>query len=143
MIRICSALLLALCTFLAATPAAAQQKDAANCKDHPLLSRLPDYWIESCVQKQFDAYKFAVGKGQSQVEGQFWNIRYQPPRGLATKPSTLQVLRNVENAVKKVGGTVVAGDSSKAFGNGPYAPVASNDAEAGRANNRRVELVKD
>lgn len=30
----------------------------------------------------------------------------------------------------------------KSFGNGPFAPVASNDAEAGRARNRRVELVK-
>jgi outer membrane protein OmpA-like peptidoglycan-associated protein len=113
MIRIFSALLCLLFGFFAPAPAAAQQKDAANCKDHPLLSRLPDYWIESCVQKQFDAYKFAVGKGQNQVEGQFWNIRYQPPRGLTTKPSTLQVLRNVENAIKKVGGTVLASDSSK------------------------------
>jgi outer membrane protein OmpA-like peptidoglycan-associated protein len=30
----------------------------------------------------------------------------------------------------------------KSFGNGPYAPVASNDSEPGRARNRRVELVK-
>ncbi len=103
----------ALCTALVAGSSLAQQKDAANCKDHPLLSRLPDYWIESCVQKQFDAYKFAVGKGQNAVEGQFWNIRYQPPRGLTTKPSTLQVLRNVETAIKNVGGTVLASDSSK------------------------------
>ncbi|MGD0577898.1 MAG: OmpA family protein [Bryobacteraceae bacterium] len=28
------------------------------------------------------------------------------------------------------------------FGNGPYAPVATNDSEEGRARNRRVELVK-
>ena len=30
----------------------------------------------------------------------------------------------------------------KSFGNGPYAPVGSNDSETGRARNRRVELVK-
>lgn len=28
------------------------------------------------------------------------------------------------------------------FGNGPYAPVSTNDSEEGRAKNRRVELVK-
>jgi len=113
MYKKCSALLIVLVSLFAAAPSMAQKKDAANCKDHPLLNRLPDYWIESCVQKQFDAYKFAVGKGQNTVEGQFWNIRYQPPPNLTTKPSTLQVLRNVENAIKKVGGTVLATDSSK------------------------------
>lgn len=30
----------------------------------------------------------------------------------------------------------------QSFGNGPYAPLASNDNEAGRTLNRRVELVK-
>lgn len=97
-----------------AAACAAQGKDAANCKDHPLLTRLPDYWIEACTLKQFDAYAFMVGKGKpAQIEGLFTNIRYQPPAGLTTKPSTLQVLRNVENAVKQIGGTVVATDQSK------------------------------
>ena len=36
----------------------------------------------------------------------------------------------------------VAAASLQAFGNGPYAPVTSNDSEDGRALNRRVELVK-
>lgn len=36
----------------------------------------------------------------------------------------------------------VAPNRLKAFGNGPYAPVTSNDSEDGRALNRRVELVK-
>ncbi len=36
----------------------------------------------------------------------------------------------------------IAASRLKPFGNGPYAPVASNDAENGRALNRRVELVK-
>jgi outer membrane protein OmpA-like peptidoglycan-associated protein len=36
----------------------------------------------------------------------------------------------------------VAADRLSAFGAGPYAPLASNDSEDGRAMNRRVELVK-
>lgn len=108
------ALLAVFAGLIVAAPSVAQGGDSANCKDHPLLTRLPDYWIQSCTLKQFDAYAFMVGKGKPvQVEGQFTNIRYQPPKGLATKPSTLQVLRNVENAVKQVGGKVMATDSSK------------------------------
>jgi len=37
----------------------------------------------------------------------------------------------------------VAAARLQAFGSGPYAPVASNDNEEGRARNRRVELVKE
>lgn len=36
----------------------------------------------------------------------------------------------------------VASTRLGAFGDGPYAPVASNDTDDGRARNRRVELVK-
>jgi outer membrane protein OmpA-like peptidoglycan-associated protein len=36
----------------------------------------------------------------------------------------------------------VAADKLQAYGNGPYAPLASNDSDDGRALNRRVELVK-
>jgi outer membrane protein OmpA-like peptidoglycan-associated protein len=112
--RVVSYLLAVLAAACVAAPVMAQpKKDAAGCSDHPLLTRLPDYWIESCTQKQFDSYKFAVGKTTSAVEGKFWNLRYQPPAGLQTKPSALQVLRNVETAIKRVGGTVVASDSSK------------------------------
>jgi outer membrane protein OmpA-like peptidoglycan-associated protein len=36
----------------------------------------------------------------------------------------------------------IVGSRLTAFGNGPYAPVASNKTEEGRAKNRRVELVE-
>jgi outer membrane protein OmpA-like peptidoglycan-associated protein len=37
----------------------------------------------------------------------------------------------------------VAADRLQPYGDGPYAPVASNDSEDGRTLNRRVELVKE
>lgn len=89
------------------------KEDAKNCKDHPLLTRLPNYWISSCNEKQFDSYKFKVEKDYAAVEGHFWEIRYQPPADLAVKPSYLQVLRNVENAVKQIGGKLVTSYSQK------------------------------
>jgi OOP family OmpA-OmpF porin len=45
----------------------------------------------------------------------------------------------VQMLVTKYG---VAADRLQSFGNGPYAPLASNKSEAGRALNRRVELVE-
>jgi OOP family OmpA-OmpF porin len=36
----------------------------------------------------------------------------------------------------------IAASRLKSFGNGPFAPVTTNDTEEGRAKNRRVELVK-
>ena len=112
--KTCYVLLAIVSSLFVVAPCAAQQKDAANCKDHPLLTRLTDYWIQACTLKQFNAYAFSVGKGKPvQVEGQFTNLRYQPPSSLTSKPSTLQVLRNVEHAVKQIGGTVLAADQSK------------------------------
>ncbi len=93
---------------------AAAQKDDAKCKDHPAFTRMPDYWIYSCQQKQFDSYAFAVGKGKTEpVEGQYWMIAYRPQNTLASKPSELQIQRNFENAIQKQGGTVLWSEKGK------------------------------
>jgi len=85
-----------------------QQQDVKGCKDHPAFTRMPDYWIYSCQQKQFDAYNFVVGKGKTEsVEGQFWKIAYRPQSTLTSKPSELQIQRNFEGAVQKQGGAVL------------------------------------
>ena len=98
-----SALLLA-----TAASVVAQQPDAKGCKDHPLFTRMPGYWIGSCKQTQFDSHAFEVAQGKkSEVEGQFWEVNYYPTRDLTATPSELQITRNFANAVEKLGGTVV------------------------------------
>ncbi|HEX7503135.1 MAG TPA: OmpA family protein [Acidobacteriota bacterium] len=94
--------------FFATAGFAVLQKDEPKCKDHPLFTRMPDYWIRSCIQKQFDAYDFTVAKGKKQpVEGQFWRIDYYPQADAVSRASELQIQRNFENAIQKLGGTVV------------------------------------
>jgi len=46
------------------------------------------------------------------------------------------------SVVKALTGKGVAAARLKSAGVGPYSPVASNDTEAGKAQNRRVEFVK-
>lgn len=110
---------LAVALFVTALGAAAQQKDDRNCKDHPMFTRMPTYWIHSCDEKQFDAYDFIVGMTKSKpstehVEGHFWKISYYPQATATQKPSNLQIIRNYENAVRKIGGTVVWSDKNRA-----------------------------
>jgi OmpA-OmpF porin, OOP family len=95
-------------------PILSQQKDDVNCKDHPLFTRMPEYWIRSCTQKQFDAHAFDVAQGKKgDVEGEFWQINYLPQASLKSKPSELQILLNYENAVKKLGGTIIYKDKNR------------------------------
>jgi OOP family OmpA-OmpF porin len=85
-----------------AIAAGAQQKDDPKCKDHPLFTRMPTYWIRTCEQNEFDAYKFEIGQGKTQVvEGEYWKMNYYPQNTATSKPSQLQILRNYENAGKK------------------------------------------
>jgi OmpA-OmpF porin, OOP family len=92
----------------------AEQKDATGCKDHPLFTRMPGSWIHGCSEKAFDAHAFPVGKGKVEnVEGRLWVLGYYPQADVKEKPSELQILRNFENAITRLGGTVVAAEKSK------------------------------
>jgi outer membrane protein OmpA-like peptidoglycan-associated protein len=85
---------------------AAQETDEEGCKDHPLLTRMKGFFINSC-EASFDAVEFDVGEDKIQtLEGQKTVINYVLADGAAA-PSELQVLRNYANAVKAAGGTVV------------------------------------
>lgn len=102
-----------------ASAVSAEQTDARGCKDHPLFTRMPTYWIHHCDERQFDAHDFVVGKDRKgfatqRVEGHLWKISYYPQAKATQKPSDLQIIRNYENAVRKIGGTVVWSDKGRA-----------------------------
>ena len=112
----CRAMLLAVMTLVLFSSVFAQQKDSTGCKDHPLFTRMPTYWIHGCVEKQFDAHDFIVGvtngkRTTERVEGHLWRLNYYPQATATQKPSDLQIIRNYENAVRSIGGKVVWSDN--------------------------------
>lgn len=94
-------------TLLLLPIAAIAQEDEEGCKDHPQIPRFPGFSIASCTVNDFSSFEFQVGEDQvATKEGRFWDIGY----GLkdeAKLPSPLEVARNYENAVKKLGGRKV------------------------------------
>jgi hypothetical protein len=111
---VCSMLGILLGILCFTAPLRAQQKDDKNCADHPLFTRMPDSWIHSCKEREFDAYAFKIAKDKTEsVEGHLWVIRYYPQAAAKSKPSELQIMRNFENAVQKLGGTVVYAEKTR------------------------------
>ena len=95
---------------LAASLAAFAQADVARSKDHPLLSRYPDSFITEYT-KNYNATDFQVGaKGAlpkvQTVEGDTTTLRYFY-ESVEKQPSPLQLLRNYQNAVKQIGGSLL------------------------------------
>ncbi len=83
------------------------KEDAKGCKDHPMFTRMDGFYILSCEGKKFAEADFRDEKGKEvKVEGKFFKIDYHIKEGV-TPPSGLQVLRNFENAIKKIGGVKV------------------------------------
>ena len=88
----------------------ASEGDAEGAKDHPLFNRMPGYFIQRYDEKQFDSHSFRDAKlNELNVEGKFYEIRYAIQPGVK-EPSRIQVLRNYENAVTKIGGAVLKSD---------------------------------
>jgi OmpA-OmpF porin, OOP family len=102
--------------FLLITAASALgQADMAGCTDHALFpTRMAQYRIEACKVEDFGVYQFSSLKGpKTSVEGKFTFITYSFTGPDASEPSGLAVVRNYENALKKVGGTIVQSDPQR------------------------------
>jgi OOP family OmpA-OmpF porin len=93
------------CALLIIVPAVFAQEDAEGCKDSPLISRMPGSKINSCENKEFDQATLdmppdAEGNAkQKTVEGEVHTWNYGTREGV----SEIQVLRNIETALKRAG----------------------------------------
>lgn len=102
-------------TLLSALPvtvraAAQDQNDAAGCVDHPLFTRMHNMRIVFCKTVGFDSAKFKTGKTtDTSVEGKRFEIKYQMIAG-NEYPGPLAIIRNHQQAIAKVGGTVLHED---------------------------------
>lgn len=82
-----------------------QEPDAEGCEDHPFFNRLENYYISDCTEN-YDEYEFMMSDDKIQtLEGTVTKIiyYYDGPFG-PNLPSRLQVIKNYENAVAKMGG---------------------------------------
>lgn len=89
-----------------------QEGDAEGCKDHPLFSRVPNYKIGSCENKEFEMFKFPIENSCEDtrkvetVEGKYYYVFFDRAEG--TNPlSATQLYRNFENALKKINATLL------------------------------------
>ncbi|MGZ4809102.1 MAG: OmpA family protein [Thermoanaerobaculia bacterium] len=81
--------------------------DREGCKDHPLFNRMPGFFIYRCETKEFDSVPFFIGPGkETKAEGRVFSVQYYLNEG-ATTPSRVQIVRNYENAVRKLGGSTL------------------------------------
>jgi outer membrane protein OmpA-like peptidoglycan-associated protein len=89
----------------------AADQDVKGGKDHPLLSRMPDFWISNYKDSEFDSHRFInQDKKTVSVEGHKYYIEYRLNKG-AAEPGELKIRRNIQDALKKIGGKVVFDDN--------------------------------
>ena len=104
--------------FIALGLASAAEPDKKGCADHPVFpTRMSGYSIGDCETKDFDAFEFETGKrDKAIVEGRRTKLTYRV-EDRSKEPSGLAVVRNYENAIKSVRGTVLFMDRDR-FVNG-------------------------
>jgi OmpA-OmpF porin, OOP family len=106
---------LALCISILFVNFSFAKEDVKGSKDHPLLSRMPNFYINNYDFKEFDKLDFKDEKGKpTKVEGKKYQITYKMNEG-SQPPSYLQILRNYQNAIEKIGGKKIYEDSINTY----------------------------
>ncbi len=107
--------LAAIIVFMAVVNAAAvwAETDVENSQDHPLVSRMPGYYISNYRVDEFAAFDPTVIGGKSvHWEGKKYSVSYSEKEG-AAQVSMLQIVRNYQSALKSAGATVLGFDERR------------------------------
>jgi len=100
-----------------------QEKDVEGSKDHPLLTRMSNYYIDEYEEFEYDSHEFYDEEDNEYIiEGHKWVIGYTLKEGFDS-PGQLKVMQNYINAIKKIGGTIL-------FDRGAYMKVEQEGKEA-------------
>ena len=84
------------------------EEDAQNCKDHPLVYRMPGYFIAAGNEIPAKADLDIVRGGETEtvhLEGKSTALSFMPGSDLKTKPSEAELRTQFENYVLKMNGT--------------------------------------
>ena len=89
----------------------AAEPDIKGSKDHSLLSRMPDFHISSYTDTEFASHRFInEDKKPIIIEGHKYYIEYRLDKG-AAEPGELKIRRNIQEALKGIGGKVLFDDN--------------------------------
>jgi OOP family OmpA-OmpF porin len=89
------------------------QTDVPGSKDHPLITRMPDYYISQYNVSEFAGFDPTVIGGEDvHWEGKVYSYEYSRKDG-GRSISVLQIVRNYETAIKRAGGKILGGDERR------------------------------
>ena len=117
------------------------EKDIEGGHDHPLLSRMPGFYLDSYDVKDFERYESGYLSGaDARWEGKLTKLGYTIREG--SKPvSMTQIAHNYANAIRKLGGKILY-DGGRVIGGKIQKNGAVTYVEAAAFNDgRNYELV--
>ena len=109
--------------------------DSPKCEDNPLFNRFPGERLSKCEHNRFSELamkrwknpaKPNAGVDNFKVEGEYWYNHNIIDKDASGKPASyLEVVRNIEHAVKETNGTILYSNNKQVFyrilrGDGEY-----------------------
>ncbi|NEX61947.1 OmpA family protein [Noviherbaspirillum galbum] len=101
---------IALMLMIASAFAAKDPSDTEGTAEHPQVARFPNFFIDNSKYNDYNEVGFNLKNGEQVKGGKYWFVDYILKEG-ARQPSTVELVRNYENAFKKAGGGLVYRES--------------------------------